>query len=57
MNVHDLKALMGHSGLEMLMRYMDNDAKNAHKAFGAVDGTLRARVSAGRMPRTSQSSR
>ena len=40
MNVHDLKALMGHSGLEMLMRYMDNDTKSAHKAFGAVDGTL-----------------
>ncbi len=36
MNIYDLKTLMGHSGLEMLLRYPDTDAMTAHRRH-AVD--------------------
>ena len=41
MNIYDLKTLMGHSGLEMLLRYLDTDAMTAHRRHEAVDRTLR----------------
>jgi integrase/recombinase XerD len=40
MNIYDLKTLMGHSGLEMLLHYLDNDAQVAHNQYGAVDSLL-----------------
>lgn len=44
MNIYDLKTLMGHSGLEMLLRYLDTDVSAAHQQHGAVDRSLGSRV-------------
>ena len=41
MSIYDLRKLMGHSDLDMLLHYLDNDAGAAHKAYGAVDASLR----------------
>lgn len=43
MNVYALQRIMGHSDLSVLRRYIalvDDDLKDAHKQFGAVDGML-----------------
>lgn len=43
MNIYALQQLMGHSDLTVLMRYLalvENDLKNAHDSYGAVDSML-----------------
>ncbi len=47
MSIYDLRKIMGHSDLDMLLRYLDNDAGAAHKAHGAVDASLSASVASG----------
>ena len=43
MSVYHLQAIMGHSDLQVLRRYLDlveSDAQEAHRRFGAVDNML-----------------
>jgi len=43
MSVYHLQAIMGHSDLETLRRYLalvESDAEEAHRRFGAVDNML-----------------